>query len=210
MKTDLFRFSDRLIKSKPMPMKTPVLATLGLFCIFPAAPFAQEVLPTPPPAFKGSIGLSVKDSKSDFPAMVQAPKDAPNVVVILLDDVGYGAASTFGGPCNTPVLDRLAKNGLRYTSVHTTALCSLHRRTGSSFGITPQSKPPLTTVTRRYFQCHGPNAKLSAVRCNPATTAQMKENPFSLICRRHGLRHALKKRPRRSSPRWPANGDPPA
>jgi len=91
------------------------VATIGL---------AQEVLPTPPPPFKGSIGLSVKDSKSDFPAMVKAPEGAPNVVVILLDDVGYGAASTFGGPCNTPTLDRLAKGGLRYTAFHTTALCS--------------------------------------------------------------------------------------
>ncbi len=85
---------------------------------------AQEVLPVPPAPFKGSIGLSVKDSKSDFPMPVQAPKGAPNVVVILLDDVGFGASSTFGGPINTPTLERLAKNGLRYTQFHTTALSS--------------------------------------------------------------------------------------
>ena len=59
---------------------------------------AQEVLPVPPAPFKGQIGLSVKDSKSDFPQPVQAPKGAPNIVLILLDDVGYGASSTFGGP----------------------------------------------------------------------------------------------------------------
>ena len=85
---------------------------------------AQEVLPTPPSPFKGTIGLSAKDSKSDFPQPVQAPSGAPNVVLILLDDVGFGASSTFGGPINTPTLDRLAQHGLRYTQFHTTALSS--------------------------------------------------------------------------------------
>jgi arylsulfatase A-like enzyme len=85
---------------------------------------AQEVLPAPPAPFKGQIGLSVKDSKSDFPRPVQAPKGAPNVVVIILDDAGYGSSSTFGGPCDTPTLDKLAQNGLRYTQFHTTAVSS--------------------------------------------------------------------------------------
>ncbi len=85
---------------------------------------AQEVLPAPPTPFKGQIGLSAKDSKHDFPKPVQAPKGAPNIVLILLDDVGFGASSTFGGPCQTPTLDRLARGGLRYTQFHTTALCS--------------------------------------------------------------------------------------
>ncbi len=85
---------------------------------------AQEVLPAPPTPFKGQIGLSAKDSKSDFSKPVQAPKGAPNIVLILLDDVGFGASSTFGGPCQTPTLDRLAHGGLRYTQFHTTALCS--------------------------------------------------------------------------------------
>ncbi|NLZ05965.1 MAG: arylsulfatase [Phycisphaerae bacterium] len=85
---------------------------------------AQEVLPASPTPFKGQIGLSAKDSKSDFPKPVQTPKGAPNVVLILLDDVGFGASSTFGGPCQTPTLDRLARSGLRYTQFHTTALCS--------------------------------------------------------------------------------------
>ncbi len=85
---------------------------------------AQEVLPAPPAPFKGQIGLSATDSKPDFPQPVQAPKGAPNVVIVLLDDVGFGASSTFGGPINTPTLDKLAKSGLRYTQFHTTALCS--------------------------------------------------------------------------------------
>jgi arylsulfatase A-like enzyme len=102
------------------------LALLFLFSayaiLFPSA--AQEVLPVPPPPFKGQIGLSYKDSKPDFPHPVNAPKGAPNVLLVLLDDVGYGATSSFGGPVNTPTLDRLAKSGLKYTNFHTTALCS--------------------------------------------------------------------------------------
>ncbi len=86
--------------------------------------FAQEVLPVPPPPFKGEIGLSAKDSRPDFPQPVHAPKGAPNIVLVLLDDVGFGASSTFGGPIDTPTLDRLAKSGLRYTQFHTTAVCS--------------------------------------------------------------------------------------
>ena len=85
---------------------------------------AQEALPLPPAPFTGQIGLSAKDSKSDFPKPIQAAKGAPNIMVVLLDDVGFGASSTFGGPIQTPTLEQLARNGLRYTQFHTTALCS--------------------------------------------------------------------------------------
>lgn len=85
---------------------------------------AQEVLPIPRAPFKGQIGLSAKDSKSDFPVPIQAPKGAPNIVLVLSDDVGFGASSTFGGPIETPTLERLAKSGLRYTQFHTTAMCA--------------------------------------------------------------------------------------
>ena len=99
-------------------------SVLAAGTLFTGSTSAQEVLPTPPAPFKGQIGLSAKDSKSDFPQPVQAPKGAANIVLIMLDDVGFGASSTFGGPCQTPTLDRLAKNGLRYTQFHTTALSS--------------------------------------------------------------------------------------
>ena len=99
-------------------------SVLAAGTLFSGGVSAQEVLPTPPAPFKGQIGLSVKDSKSDFPQPIKAPKGAPNVVIILLDDVGYGASSTFGGPCDTPTLDNLAKNGLRYTQFHTTSISS--------------------------------------------------------------------------------------
>ncbi len=88
-----------------------------------AAP-PRNVLPLLAPPFNGSIGRTTKDSTPDFPKEVQAPKGAPNILLILTDDVGFGASSTFGGPIPTPTFDRLAKNGLRYNQFHTTALCS--------------------------------------------------------------------------------------
>jgi Sulfatase/Family of unknown function (DUF6151) len=84
----------------------------------------QEVLPQPEPPFKGKIGRTAKDSTPDFPKGVEAPQGAPNVLVILTDDVGFGASSTFGGPIQTPNFQRLADQGLRYNEFHTTALCS--------------------------------------------------------------------------------------
>jgi len=84
----------------------------------------QEVLPRPEQPFGGRIGITTQDSVKDFPKEVEAPKGAPNILVILTDDVGFGASSTFGGPIPTPTMERLAKSGLRYTQFHTTALCS--------------------------------------------------------------------------------------
>jgi len=85
---------------------------------------AQEVLPQPTPPFQGKIERTAKDSTPDFPKGIEAPKGAPNVLLILTDDVGFGASSTFGGPIQTPNFQRLADSGLRYTMFHTTALCS--------------------------------------------------------------------------------------
>jgi len=84
----------------------------------------ESKLPKPAPPFQGKIGQTFKDSKQDFPQPLRAPQGAPNVVVILLDDVGFGQPSTFGGPIPTPQLDKLASQGLRYTRFHTTAICS--------------------------------------------------------------------------------------
>lgn len=108
-------------------MKTrSILAVLSLALtgVFAATALAQEVLPRPDQPFKGTIGRTGKESKPDFPKPVEAPKGAPNILVILTDDVGFGASATFGGPIPTPTMDRLAKNGLRYNQFHTTALCS--------------------------------------------------------------------------------------
>src|SRR5262245_3039550 len=66
------------------------------------------VLPVPDPPFRGVIGRTTKDSKPDFPKAVTAPKGAPNILLIMTDDTGFGASSTFGGPIPTPTLDRVA------------------------------------------------------------------------------------------------------
>ena len=80
-----------------------------------------------PPAaqpFQGEINLNAAQSKPYWPARVVPPKGAPNILLIMTDDVGFGAPSTFGGVIPTPTLDSIAANGLRYTNFHTTALCS--------------------------------------------------------------------------------------
>lgn len=81
-------------------------------------------LPQPDPPFQGVVGETVEQSKPDYPQPVRAPAHAPNVLLVLLDDVGFGMCSTFGGPVPTPNLDQLAAEGLTYTRFHTTALCS--------------------------------------------------------------------------------------
>ena len=81
--------------------------------------------------FKGTISLDIRDSKPDWSAFLdpKAPEDAPNVLVILYDDTGCAAWSTYGGRINMPTLDRLARNGLTYTQWHTTSVCSPTRST---------------------------------------------------------------------------------
>ena len=83
-----------------------------------------DQLPPPPQKFGGKIEQTTKGSQPYWPARVVPPKGAPNVLLIMTDDAGYGVASTFGGVIPTPALDRVAANGLRYTNFHSTALCS--------------------------------------------------------------------------------------
>jgi arylsulfatase A-like enzyme len=81
-------------------------------------------IPPPPPKFGGVIKETAKDSTPWWPPRIVPPKGAPNVLLIMTDDQGYGVPSTFGGVIPTPNLDRIAKTGLRYTQFHSTALCS--------------------------------------------------------------------------------------
>jgi arylsulfatase len=83
-------------------------------------------LPIPDPQHVGLTTYDAKDPDTAFPpiAPLRPPEGAPNVLIVLLDDVGFGAASAFGGPAQTPTAERLAANGLKYTRFHTTALCS--------------------------------------------------------------------------------------
>jgi arylsulfatase len=79
--------------------------------VVPTFAAAQDVLPRPEQPFKGHIGRTTQDSKLDFPQEVKAPQGAPNILLIMTDDVGFGATSPFGGPVPTPAFDRLAKTG---------------------------------------------------------------------------------------------------
>src|SRR6267154_4434840 len=83
-----------------------------------------QQLPPLPPKFGGIIKESATDSTPWWAPRVVPPKGAPNILLIMTDDQGYGVSSTFGGVIPTPAMDRLAKAGLRYTQFHSTALCS--------------------------------------------------------------------------------------
>ncbi len=86
----------------------------------------RSILPVPDRAFTGELPYDAKDPAAKFPpiAPLRPPAGAPNVLIILLDDVGFGASSAFGGPCHTPTAERLAANGLKFNRFHTTALCA--------------------------------------------------------------------------------------
>jgi arylsulfatase len=98
--------------------------SFALCALFALTTGAEEVLPKPEQPFAGKIARTAKESTPDFPKGIEAPKGAPNVLLILTDDVGFGASSVFGGPIQTPNFQRLANSGLRYNMFHTTALCS--------------------------------------------------------------------------------------
>jgi arylsulfatase len=90
----------------------------------------RSILPIPDQPHVGLTTYDAKNPDTIFPPITQLrpPTGAPNVLVILIDDVGFGATSAFGGPCNTPNFEKLAASGLKYTRFHTTALCSPTRQ----------------------------------------------------------------------------------
>ncbi len=90
----------------------------------------RTILPIPTPQRTGLITYDAKDPDTKFPPIVPLlpPKSAPNVLVVLIDDAGFGSSSAFGGPCSTPNAERLAAGGLKFNRFHTTALCSPTRQ----------------------------------------------------------------------------------
>ena len=84
------------------------------------------MLPIPDRPASGLTTYDAKDPNTAYPPIepLLPPEGAPNVLVVLIDDVGFGASSAFGGPCSTPTAERLAAGGLRYNRFHTTALCA--------------------------------------------------------------------------------------
>ncbi len=117
-----------------MPLPIRVALTAALLGALPAwaqaqpAPsgpsFDRTVLPITPPARKPVTEIDARKVRPPPRFEVKAPRGAPNVVIVLIDDLGFGAPSTFGGPIPTPTMDSLARDGLRFNNFHTTALCS--------------------------------------------------------------------------------------
>ena len=96
----------------------------------PSDKLQRAVLPIPDVRRPGLTTYDAKDPDTRYPPIepLSPPDGAPNVLIILLDDVGFGASSAFGGPCHTPTAERLAGGGLRYNRFHTTALCAPTRQ----------------------------------------------------------------------------------
>jgi sulfatase-like protein len=88
------------------------------------AEWDRTVRPRPSQRFQGIAERTLKGSEAAFSQPVKAPQEAPNVLLVLIDDAGFGNPSTVGGPVATPTLDKLAAEGLRYNRFHVTALCS--------------------------------------------------------------------------------------
>src|SRR5438128_9492806 len=88
------------------------------------AEWDRTLLPRPVEPFQGITKRTLEGSEAAFTNPVKAPPDAPNVLLVLIDDAGFGNPSTFGGPVATPTFDKLAAEGLRYNRFHVTALCS--------------------------------------------------------------------------------------
>jgi arylsulfatase A-like enzyme len=105
---------------------SPVLGAIATMMVVPAA-LAQTVVPKPEAPFRGVMNRDVRKSTPSWPEEVHPPKGAPNVLLILVDDVGFSTTSTFGGPVPTPNFDKLAENGLRYNEFHVNAICAPSR-----------------------------------------------------------------------------------
>ncbi len=143
-------------------------------------------IPVPPPKFGGVIKETLEGSKTWWPPRIVPPKGAPNVLLIMTDDQGYGVSGTFGGVIPTPALDRIAKTGLRYTQFNSTALCSPTRAaliTGrnhhsAGFGVITE----LSTGFPGYDSIIGPdNATIGAI---------LKDNGYATVVVRQEPQHA--------------------
>ena len=179
----------------------------------------RTVLPIPDRPYLGVRPLEARDPAAKFPPIqpLRPPHDAPNVLVVLLDDVGFGASSTFGGPCHTPTLERLAQNGLKYNRFHTTALCSAdplgaadrpqspHRRLRRDFG-NRNERPGLYRHHSQPLCTAGENAEVQrlfdrAVREVPrsARVRDQQRGAVRPVAHRAGVRALLRLRRRRDA-----------
>ncbi|MEJ1160505.1 arylsulfatase [Prosthecomicrobium sp. N25] len=118
MRKSLYRVTSLSLGPAVLALCAPQIATAQ------QSQLDRSVLPVAEPARQPITEIDARDAKVPPRFEVKAPAGAPNVVIVLIDDLGFGAPSTFGGPIATPTLDGLAQEGLRYNNFHTTALCS--------------------------------------------------------------------------------------
>jgi len=150
-----------------------LVRAVGLVALSSVPAFAQDVLPFPAPPMGGSVAPTMQESVHKWREMPSyLPDDAPNILIVMLDDAGFGQASTFGGEIATPTLSRLAQEGIAYNRFHTTAMCSPtraalqtgrnHHRVGAGqiaefandwdgyTGVIPKSSATVAEVLRYY------------------------------------------------------------
>lgn len=154
--TNILMFSNWTVKleslGKRLIMNTLTILLIGVVSCndhntLDQSSSSREILPPPDPIYQSKIEMALKDSKADYPERLKAPEGAPNVLLIMGDDIGFGHVSAFGGPAYTPIFDQLAEQGLIYTNFHTTAICAASRaalitgRNGHSvgMGVIPES-----------------------------------------------------------------------
>ena len=101
----------------------------------------KQLPPPPDRKFGGKIERSALESTPYWPPRIVPPKGAPNILLIMTDDAGYGISSTFGGVIPTPAMDRIADNGLRYSHFHSTAVCSPTRAALLTGRSSPRTRP---------------------------------------------------------------------
>src|SRR5688500_15518290 len=89
-----------------------------------AVEFDRTILPLKEPSYSYDTTVDARNAKAPQRFLIKAPAKAPNIVIVLIDDQGFGVSKAFGGPVNEPTADKLAAGGLRYNRFHTTALCS--------------------------------------------------------------------------------------
>src|SRR5690348_14248877 len=120
------RFIIHARRSRPMSLKLVAgLLTVTLSAAFAIPAAAQEVLPFPPKPSGSTAGRTMQESVySPLPPVSHLRKDAPNILIVLLDDVGPAQADTYGGEIHTPTLSKIAHEGISYNRFHTTAMCS--------------------------------------------------------------------------------------
>jgi len=116
-----FQTGDRMMRQRAMLRMTMILVLMS----WVGTARAQDVLPFPTPPMGGKVGPTIQESVHKWRVQPRhLEEDAPNILIVMLDDAGFGQASTFGGEIETPTLSRLANEGISYNAFHTTAMCS--------------------------------------------------------------------------------------